>query len=191
MNDNSVHRACICTLALLLAVLLYAPPAWSQILYGSIIDNVKDPSDAAVAGARLIITDKQTAQSREATTNESDGYTIPTMTPDTYEIHVQKDKFRTTTTEVTVSINSVTRADLTLQLGAVAESVEVTAAAAALQTDRSEVRAEVSSRTFQNMPVPPGRNYQNILRVLPGFRPPENAHSVPTNPSRALTYNVN
>jgi TonB dependent receptor/TonB-dependent Receptor Plug Domain len=53
------------------------------------------------------------------------------------------------------------------------------------------VRAELTSRTLLNLPIPAGRNYQNLLRVLPGINPPQNAHSIPTNPSRALEYNVN
>ncbi|MBI4906057.1 MAG: TonB-dependent receptor [Acidobacteria bacterium] len=181
----------VLALALICVAALWAPPAWTQILYGSVVGNIKDPSDAAIAGAHVAITDKQTAQSRETKTNDSGGFTVPTLTPGTYVVRVQKEGFRTTTTEVVVSINTLTRADLTLQIGAVAEAVEVTATSSVLQTDRSEVRSEVSSRTFQNLPVPVGRNYQNLMRVLPGFRPPANAHSVPTNPSRALTYNVN
>jgi hypothetical protein len=107
-------------------------------------------------------------------------------------LKVTREGFRTATqSDVVVTINSVTRSDVTLQLGAVAESVQVTATALVLQTDRSEVRQEMTARTFQNLPVPVGRNYQNLLRTLPGFRPPANAHSVPTNPSRALTFNVN
>jgi hypothetical protein len=177
--------------AIFLGVLVYAPPAWPQILYGSLVGNVKDQTDAAVGGAVVLATHKETNQSRSVTSNETGGFSFPTLQAGLYEVRVTREGFRTTTSEVTVTINSVTRADLTLQLGAVAESVEVTAAAAVLQTDRSEVRAEVSGRTFQNLPVPVGRNYQNVLRILPGFRPPANAHSVPTNPSRALTYNVN
>ena len=42
-----------------------------------------------------------------------------------------------------------------------------------------------------SLPVPVGRNHQNLFKVLPGFTPPENAHSVPSNPSRALVFNVN
>ena len=34
-------------------------------------------------------------------------------------------------------------------------------------------------------------NYQQLFRIIPGFRPPSKAHSVPTNPARALTLNVN
>ena len=67
----------------------------------------------------------------------------------------------------------------------------MTAESAVLQTDRAEVRTEITSASFQNLPVTVGRNYQQLLRAVPGFRPPSNAHSVPSNPARALTFNVN
>jgi hypothetical protein len=41
------------------------------------------------------------------------------------------------------------------------------------------------------VPIAVGRNYQQMFRMLPGFRPPSNAHSVPSNPQRALTFNAN
>ena len=192
MSKIRVHRACTIAAAIVLAVLLCAPPAWSQILHGSIVGNIKDPSDAAVAGARVTITEKQTGQVREATTNESGSFSFPTLTPGVFELRVQKDGFRSATQSVvTVTINSVTRVDVGMQLGAVAESIQVTAATAALQTDRAEVRAEMTGKTLVNLPVSTGRNYQQLFRTLPGFRPPTNAHSVPTNPSRGLTFNAN
>ena len=183
----------VCRKTILLAIVLAAVQheAAAQILYGSVVGNVKDPSDAAIGNASVVLTNKETNQERQTNTNDSGGYSFPTLQAGTYELKVSREGFRTTTTEVTVTINSVTRADLTMQIGAVAESIRVTAEAMALQTDRSEVRAEVSSSTLQNLPVPVGRNYQNMLRTIPGFRAPSNAHSVPTNPSRALTYNVN
>jgi hypothetical protein len=36
-----------------------------------------------------------------------------------------------------------------------------------------------------------GRNYQELFKTLPGITPPENAHSIPSNPSRSLVFNVN
>ena len=94
-------------------------------------------------------------------------------------------------TGVTVSINTVSRIDLVMEVGAVTETVNVSASAAMLQTDRAEVRAEITTKTLSNLPVPPGRNYQGLFILLPGFTPPENRHSVPGNPSRALVFSVN
>ena len=39
--------------------------------------------------------------------------------------------------------------------------------------------------------MPIGRNYQQLFKTLPGFTPPADAHSIPSNPSRALVFNVN
>ena len=53
------------------------------------------------------------------------------------------------------------------------------------------MREELRARELQDLPVPVGRNYQELFATLPGFTPPADAHSIPSNPSRALTFNVN
>ena len=165
--------------ALALLILGFAAgfrPAQAQILYGSLTGNVTDASQANVAGAKVSILEKTSGQARETVTNQTGSYTFSTLIPGSYEVRVVKEGFRTAVeSQVGVTINSVTRADVSLQVGAVAESVIVTAATAALQTDRSEVRHEMTSRTFENLPVPTGRNYQALFRTLPGFRPPAGA----------------
>ena len=89
-----------------LAVLTLAPqPAEAQILYGSIVGNVKDPSDAAIGAAIVVATHKETAQVRQAISSELGAFSFPTLQAGVYEIRVTKDGFRTATTEVTVSIN--------------------------------------------------------------------------------------
>jgi hypothetical protein len=169
-----------------------APVSFAQVLYGSIVGNVTDNSNAVVAGATVKITNKGTNQVRETLTNDSGGFTFTTVQTGTWEVTVSKQGFKTVTNaNVIVTLNNITRADMNLEVGQVVDTVNVTADAGLLQTDRSEVRAELTSQTLLNTPIPPGRNYQQLLRALPGINPPENAHSIPTNPSRALQYNVN
>src|SRR5438067_3396364 len=166
--------------------------ARSQVLYGSIVGNVKDASEAAVAGATVTVTNSETNFTRQVTTNESGGYDLSAVPAGTYSLKVSKEGFGAYTLQgLQVTINTVSRADVSLKVGALTESVTVSAEAASLQTDRSEVRAEIVSQEMVNLPVPLGRNYQQLFRTLPGFAPPANAHSVPTNPSRALAFNVN
>lgn len=164
----------------------------AQVLYGSMVGNVQDSSDAQIPGALVVITHKETGQSRQASTNDSGAYSFTSILSGLYEVKVSKPGFATATVnEVPVTINNTARVDVTLQLGSVAETVLVTTQSALLQTDRSEVRSEVTSKTLANLPVPLGRNYQQVFRSLPGFSVPSNAHSVPSNPARALTFNVN
>lgn len=179
-------------MAVLLLTIALPLAGQAQVLYGSIVGNVTDKNGAAVSGATVKITNKATNQSREAAANEDGSFNFPTVQTGTWEVTVSKQGFKTVTRDnVTVTLNNITRSDFSLDIGAVSETVSVTADAALLQTDRAEVRAELTSRTLLNLPIPAGRNYQNLLRVLPGINPPQNAHSIPTNPSRALEYNVN
>ncbi|MBM3757403.1 MAG: hypothetical protein FJW38_25895 [Acidobacteria bacterium] len=177
---------------LVMLTIVLSTAAWGQILYGSLVGNVKDSSGSVVPAAKVGLTNKQTAQVREAVSDENGAYSFPTLQPGTYEVSVTKEGFKTQREQgINVVINNVSRADVTLQVGAVSESITIEAATAVLQTDRSEVRAEVTSRELQNLPVPAGRNYQGLFVTIPGFSPPRNAHSVPANPSRALQFNVN
>lgn len=164
----------------------------AQSLYGTVAGNVTDPSEAPIAGARVTIHNTETGQSREALTNESGRYNFPDVATGTYDITFMKEGFATVkSTGVQVTINNVSRVDLAMRVGAVSESVQVSAQAGALQTDTSEVRAQITSQTLENAPIPPGRNYQQLFRFLPGVSPPNNAHSIPSNPTRALLFNVN
>ena len=91
----------------------------SQILYGSARGAMsRDASDAAIAPAPRSITNPQTNQSRQAVTNETGGYSVNALEPGTYTVRVTKEGFSAhTTSNVTVSINSVTRLDVRCRWG--------------------------------------------------------------------------
>src|SRR6266545_787143 len=185
-----MRKIFICLLAITATVL--TGRAAAQVLYGSIVGNVRDQSDAPIPGATVTVTNKETNQSRQAVTNEAGVYNFPTVQAGTYDVSAAKSGFATfQKSDVPVTINTVARVDILMSVGGVTETVTVGAEAAILQTDRSEVRSEMVSHELVNLPVPLGRNYQQLFRTLPGFAPPANAHSIPTNPSRALAFNVN
>lgn len=167
-------------------------PIEAQVLYGSLLGNVTDPSGAAIPGAAVAITQSQTGFTRQAATDQTGGYNLPTIPAGTYTIKVNKAGFKTfERTNVPVTVNTVARVDVKLEVGAVTQTVEVTAAPPLLTTDRADVHQDLSSSTMENLPLPPGRNYQQLFRAIPGFAVPQSAHSIPSNPSRSLRYNVN
>lgn len=164
----------------------------AQVLYGSLVGTVNDASGAAVPNAAVVATNKLTGQQRNAVTNDAGGYTFVAVQPGQYQVKVTKEGFRAADEpQVEVSSNNTTRIDISLQVGNVSESVTVEATAATLQTDSATVKSEMQGKVLKDLPVPVGRNYQMVLVTIPGFSPPSNAHSVPTNPSRALQSNVN
>jgi len=176
----------------LLTIGVLTPSADGQVLYGSIVGNVTDETGGAVPGATVTITQADTGSSRDAVTDASGTYRFATVQPGTYTLTVKLTGFRAfTRSDIPVTLNSVTRADAGLQVGQLSESVTVSGERALLQTDRAEVRSELRSQELVNLPVSVNRNYQYLFRVLPGFTPPAEAHSVPSNPSRALVFNVN
>src|SRR5437016_6818970 len=131
----------------------------AQALYGTLVGNVTDPTGAVVPGATVTILHKETSQTRVATTNDNGVYDFRNIATGTYEVEVTKEGFfKSVRPEVGVSINSVVRADVQLQVGSVTESVQVTGQAELLQTDRAEVRSQVTSETLANLPLPVYRN---------------------------------
>lgn len=191
LRATPLWRAWVVSSCLVFAILL-AVPASAQVLYGSIVGNVTDTSSAALPGATVTITNLETGAVREAVTDAAGAYTVPTSQPGRYRVAVSLAGFATATQpDVVVSLNTVTRVNIGLRLGALEETITVEATSPLLQTDRAEVRQELDTRQLRDLPVPLGRNYQNLFGTLPGFSPPADAHSVPSNPSRALTFNVN
>ena len=140
MSSKSLAK----TLALLSLVLLPCRTTSAQILYGGLVGNVTDQSEAAVPGAKVTINHIATGTTRETTTNESGTYRFPTIAPGMYSVRVQADGFRAfNQSGVEVTANSLTRIDTHLEIGAVTEQVTVEGSAVALQTDRAEVRHEL------------------------------------------------
>lgn len=181
----------VLSLALLL-MLGAAPQLNAQVLYGSIVGSVNDQSGGAVPNATITATQTQTQLTRSVTTDQSGGYTLSTLSAGTYTIKVTAQGFKTfSQTGVDVSINTITRVDASLELGSVNQSVEVSAAAAVLQTERPDVHHDLTANTIENVPMPPGNNFEQLFRAIPGVNPPTSAHSVATNPSRSLQYNSN
>ncbi len=170
----------------------YAPPAHAQVLYGSVVGTVEDPSGAVVPKATVTIANTQTGSVRETTTDEAGRYSILNLLPGTYGLKVSVAGFRQLTrTNIEVSINSVTRADAKLEVGQNSEQVTVSANTAMLQTDKSDVRHELTSATIENLPLPAYRNYQSLLALVPGATPPAFQNAVVDTPGRALRSFVN
>lgn len=168
-------------------------PLFGQVIYGSIVGSVVDSAGAAVPQASVKLTNKGTGQVREATTDDAGTFAFPTLPGGEYDVNIVKQGFQSyTATGVRVGADSTVRVDATMAVGAVSQTMEVSALSTpVLQTDSAEVRTAISSKTLEDVPIPIGRNYQNMLVTVPGVTPPANQHSVAANPARGLTFSVN
>ncbi|MEO8049511.1 MAG: TonB-dependent receptor, partial [Acidobacteriota bacterium] len=143
-------------------------------------------------GAKVVATEQTTNFTRDTTTNGAGAYNLPTVPPGTYNITVTAPSFQTsTTTGVRVAPEQVVRTNVVLVIGQLTQNVEVSADAIALQTDRADIRDDITIRSLQNVPVPPGRNYQMLFITVPGVSPPTNSNSFTANSNRGLIISVN
>src|SRR3954465_1481081 len=178
----------------LAAVLLFGTvqPSHAQVLYGSIVGTVEDPSGSVIPKATVTVVNKQTGAIRETAADEAGRFSILTLPAGAYDLKVTATGFRQLTkTDIEVAINTVSRVDAKLEVGQTNEQVTVSASAATLQTDKSDVRHELTGSTIQNLPLPGYRNYQSLLSLVPGASPPEFQNAVVDTPGRALRSFVN
>lgn len=185
-------RFLVASVTVIFMMSVAAAPAAAQVLYGSIVGRVVDSSGAVVPGAAVRLTHNETNLVRTSSTSETGTFSFPSLPGGTYEVLITRDGFQAhSVSNIGVAVDQVVRVDAELQLGAVTETVQVTGEVAQLQTDRADVRTEVVAAQLQNLPVPIGRNYQNLFITVPGITPPENNHSVAANPSRGLGFHSN
>ncbi|HEV2800772.1 MAG TPA: TonB-dependent receptor [Pyrinomonadaceae bacterium] len=139
----------------LLLTFLMAVPVWAQSDRGTITGTVTDPQGGLVAGAKITATNLNTGEVREATTSDEGSYTLPELSPAPYRVSVEASGFKTSTLEnIQVGVQVTRRADFTLELGAIADVVTVTAESApTIQTDTPVRQSNVSERQVRELPL--------------------------------------
>ena len=192
---SSAARRCsfdaLVALALLVFICAVPVRAAAQVLYRIGSRRRQRSSGAAMPGATVLITNNNNGFKREAVTDGVGHFNLFDLPAGTYSLKATQQGFRTfEQTQVTVNINTVTRIDVTMEIGAMGDNVTVRAEAPALQTETAEVHSNLLGRELTNLPVPLGGNYQQVYRMLPGFAPPANSHSIPTNPARSLEFQL-
>ncbi len=127
-------------LALICLLAFCSQSANAQAVFGSLVGSVTDASGAAVQGASVRVILTSTNDARTVLTNDTGAYTVSSVTPGTYRVEVSKAGFRSfAAPSVLVNQNNIVRVDAQLQVGALTETVEVTATTAVLQTDRATI----------------------------------------------------
>jgi hypothetical protein len=181
-RSNSAVRICLCPkrfapFALLLFGFLVVFVASPTALYsqststGTIAGQVTDPSNAAVIGATVNLSDNSTNLSRSTVTNEGGQYVFIDVPPGTYTITVNKTGFRATKiTGQVVNVGLASTVNVKLELGSVAETVEVTATNIELQTMNATVGNTVTGVALDSLPSL-GRDVSTFVTLQPGISP--------------------
>jgi len=145
-----------------------ASTSLGQAVFGSIIGTVTDPQGNAVVGAKVTVTSLTKSLTFVAATNESGNYSVTHLIPDTYKIRVEAAGFKALDVpSVGVSADNAANVNAQLVVGAVNQTVEVTAEVPQLKTDRADVDIEFSQKYVEDLPVL-NRNFTNFELLSPG-----------------------
>src|SRR5438876_8810967 len=117
-------------LAVALALLVFAPSAFSQGSTGRLVGTVTDPKGDVVPGATVTVKDKQTGRELTVTTSSEGSFTFPQLEVGVYTVTVTAQGYGTfTATEVKVDTNRDNTLNVAMTVGDVKENVTVVAGA--------------------------------------------------------------
>ena len=141
-------------LVLSIAVLVSAFPANAQTTTGSIIGTVVDPTRAVVANAAVTVTNVDTGIVTKTVTDSSGNYVVTPLPVGRYSVTVEASGFKKSVNAgITLNVQDRIGVNVSLEVGAVSDTVEVTGAAPKLQTDTSYLGQVVDSRQIIDLPL--------------------------------------
>lgn len=179
----------------LLAVLLMTAVANGQVLYGTLTGTVTDKTGAVVPKITVTLTNPATGEVRAATTSAVGEYRFGDALPGTYTVTVGRTGNFAAFSEngVAIELNRELRVDIALSPASVNQTISVTDTAPTLQTETADVNHEITETQLAQLPLTSsqGRSFQALYTIIPGAADVQEKNSTASNPSRALSVNVN
>ncbi len=163
MPTKAMLRVFVCLTA---AVLLLAPAATGQVLEkGSITGTVSDPTGAVVPNATVKIIHVATGSERALTTGSDGRYTAQLLTAGEYRIEVSATGFATTIVrEVRLAVGQELVQDVTLQVAALGQTIEVTAQTGPIDKSEPLEKVVIDSTYVDKLPIN-GRDFRNFVNL--------------------------
>jgi hypothetical protein len=182
------HAVPLLALALLLAGLSLVR---AQVSTADIVGTVTDQAGAVITDAAVTVENSDTRERRSATTNAEGEFVFNLLQPGRYTVSVQSKGFKVSTTSLTVSAGDRARANVEMQVGDVAQAVQVEAQSPALQSDSATLTTVLASQSVQDLPLN-GRNFVTLIQSTVGVAAgPSNSILSGTRPDeRRQTANV-
>jgi outer membrane receptor protein involved in Fe transport len=155
-------------LTVLISGPLVAGVAEAQQGGSSIRGRVVDQSDAVLPGVTVVATHQERGTTRETITGTDGTFSIPGLIPGVYRVAASLPGFRTLTQEdLTLRVGATLSLDLSLQVGAVEETLTVTAEAPQVDLTSAQVGGNVSTAEISGLPSV-NRNFTAFVGLLPG-----------------------
>lgn len=171
--------------------LLFANALPAQYDTAAILGNVRDAKGGAVVNAIVTARNLQTGITATTNTGDDGSFILPTLRIGRYRVSAEMTGFAAAVAEeVPLTVNARQRVDLTMQVSAVSETVNVVAVTPLLETDNSSKGQVIQARQITELPVL-GRTYSSFALLSPGVRESNSSNSGSIAFRREGAYNVN
>ncbi len=158
------------TLILLATVisLRMASVSVAQIASGTISGTVKDASSAVIPGANVTATNTDTGATRTGATGADGSYKFSALSLGNYDIRAEHAGFQSSVQQgLTLNVGEEAVISFTLQIGAVGQTVSITAEAPIIETTTANVSGLVSENQVRDLPLN-ARNLVELATLFPG-----------------------
>lgn len=157
-----------CFAAVLVLVLGFTQPVLAQRTTASIRGTVTDSTGGAMPGVRVTVTNAETGTTREAFTNDSGNYSVPSLLVGTWDLTGVLDGFKTAAvTGIELNVADIREINLVLELGEISDEITTTAASAPVETISGEVASLITGEQIRELPLN-GRNFAQLTQLMPG-----------------------
>jgi len=138
---------------------------------GTVQGTVTDSTGAVIPGARIVITNIHTNEAKELRTGPSGRYVQPFLLPGTYTVLAEQNGFRPQRQEnVKLNVGQNRSVDLTLEVGAVTQEIQVSGAPPPLDVNTSSIGQVIENKRIMDLPLN-GRSVFALANLTPGVNP--------------------
>src|ERR1700680_2676721 len=159
---------CLAVAGALLLSILCSHPAHGQVVGGTISGTISDKSGAVVANATVSLKNLATGVNTTVTANAQGLYSLPNLLPGNYQQKVSAVGFETSIRNgIILTVGSQMVSNVEMKVGAVNETMEVSAQPPDLQLESSSIRASTDSQTIVELPLN-ARSWTDLAQLQPG-----------------------
>ena len=165
---NIARRLLVIAVVVTVSVCGAVPSLLAQNVGATLSGEVNDGAGAIVSGATVSIKNVATGNVRTVVTNSSGLYSAPNLLPGTYDVSVTDKGFATALQkDITLTVGAQQVLNVTMKVGEVSQSVEVTDVIPTIETGSSSIDSTVDATTIRELPLN-GRDWTSLATLQPG-----------------------
>jgi hypothetical protein len=167
-------------------------PVFAQFETGEVLGTIRDQRNEVISKAAVSLLNQDTGITVKTTTDDTGNYNFAQVKPGNYTVKAEATGFsKALAADIRVDVNARQRVELTLQVGQVSEVVEVTGAAAAVETDSSQKGQVINTQQIVELPLN-GRSYADLALLATNVKKSPMSGTFAANSTpREAAFNVN